>query len=163
MYGLRKISKDGKNRYNDFAWPLTVDGSPVECPDWDSEPECGGGLHCLPNAIGDWNLLNGHYWAIVKFNKKDMVMIGKGKCKVKKCKLVYLSESPAGLLQYFDHNKFDSKTAYLWARDIGNQDIMIDRITESEYAYWWAKKLGNRDIMIARFPELKDILALNRS
>ncbi len=43
--------------------------------------------------------------------------------------------------------------AYKWARDIGNQDIMIGRITESKYAYGWAKPIDNRDIMKPRVTE----------
>jgi hypothetical protein len=129
MYGLRKIKKDGKNRFNDFAWPLTV-GAEVEAPDWNPKPECGGGLHCLPNARGDWYLLEGDYWAVLKFNKKDMVQIDKHKCKVRKCKIVFLSKNPKGLLKFFDVNKFDSETAYRWAYHIGNGDIMIQRFPE---------------------------------
>jgi len=44
----------------------------------------------------------------------------------------------------------DSQYAYTWATDIGNQDIMIDKITDSYYAYLWAKYIGNKDIMIDR-------------
>ena len=41
-----------------------------------------------------------------------------------------------------------SKTAYKWARDIGNTDIMINHVKESEWAYYWTRDIGNRDIMI---------------
>ena len=152
MYGLRKISKDGKNQYNDFVWPLEV-GAEVEAPDWNPVPKCGGGLHCLPNTKGNWYLLDGEYWAVLKFNRKDKIQIDSNKCKVRKCKIVFLSENPEGMLKFFNSNKFDSKTAYKWALDIGNQDIMIDRITESEWAYKWAYYIGNRDIMIDRITE----------
>ena len=54
MYGLRKINKDGI--HHGFQWPLEV-GAIVECPDWNPEPECGGGLHMLPEAIGNYDLL----------------------------------------------------------------------------------------------------------
>ncbi len=154
MYGLRKIAKDGKNSYNDFVWPLEV-GADVEAPDWNSEPNCGGGLHCLPNARGDWYLLSGEYWAVLKFNKKDMVQIDSEKCKVRKCKIVFLSENPEGMLKFFDHEKFDSETAYYWARNIGNKNIMIDKIIDSFWAYFWAVYIGNRDIMIDRITESK--------
>jgi hypothetical protein len=152
MYGLRKISKDGTNPYNDFVWPLEV-GAEVIAPDWDTEPYCGGGLHCLPNAKGAWCLLKGYYWAILKFNKKDMVQIGEYKCKVRKCKIVFLSENPEGMLKFFDINKFDSETAFYWAEKIGDRDIMIDRVTESKDAYRWAYNIGNRDIMIERITD----------
>jgi hypothetical protein len=125
MYGSRKISYNGKNIFNGFVWPLTV-GAKVEAPDWNPTPKCGGGFHCLPNAQGSWNLLEGDYWAVIKFNKKDMVQIDEEKCKVKKCKIVFLSETPSGMLKYFDVSKFDSRSAYWWAYKIGNRDIMID-------------------------------------
>jgi hypothetical protein len=152
MYGLRKISKDGKNGHNDFVWPLTV-GAEVEAPDWNPKQICGGGLHCLPNARGDWYLLEGDYWAVLEFDEKDKVQIDSDKCKVKKCKIVFLSEKTEGILKYFDVNKFDSRTAYFWARNIGNQDIMIDRITNSYYAYCWAANLGDRDKIINRIKD----------
>jgi hypothetical protein len=53
----------------------------------------------------------------------------------------------------------DSEYAYFWARDIGNQDIMINCITDSVYAYCWARGIGNTDIMIARYPDIKNWLA----
>ena len=152
MYGLRKISKNGKNDFNDFVWPLEV-GAEVEAPDWNPEPKCGGGLHCLPNAIGSWGLLNGYFWAVLEFDEKDMVLIGNDKCKVKKCKIVFLSENPEGMIKFFDHEKINSETAYKWARDIGNKNIMIDKILESRWAYWWGRNIGNRDIMIDRITE----------
>ena len=147
MYGLRKISKDGTNPFNEFIWPLEV-GAEAEAPDWNPKPECGGGLHCLPNCEGEWDLLDGEYLAVLKFNLKDMVQIDNEKCKVRKCKIVFLSRNPEGMLQFFDHEKFDSQTAYYWAEKIGNKDIMISKIVESEWAYKWARFIGNKDIMI---------------
>ena len=149
MYGLRKIKIDGKNDLNEFMWPLEV-GAEVEAPDWYPEPKCGGGLYCLPNASGDWGLLSGEYWAVLEFDEKDMVQIDSEKCKVKKCKIVFLSENPNGMLKFFDHEKFDSETAYNWAYHIGDRDIMIDRITEPKWVFWWAAYIGNKDIMIDR-------------
>ena len=158
MYGLRKISKDGKNDYNDFVWPLEVGADEVEAPDWNSKQERGGGLHCLPNAKGEWNILYGHYWAVLEFDERDMVqfVLKKSKLeisKVKKCKIVFLSENPNGMLKFFDHEKFDSETAFYWAYRIGNKDIMIDKITESKWAYYWAGNIGNKDIMISKIVE----------
>ena len=152
MYGLRKISKDGTNFYNDFVWPLEV-GAEVEAPDWNPEPICGGGFHCLPKAVGWWEVLRGDYWAILEFDERNMVLLRNGVCKVKNCKIVFLSENPNGMLKFFDHEKFDSRTAYNWAYYIGNRDIMISKIVESEWAYYWALHIGNRDIMIDRIVE----------
>jgi hypothetical protein len=152
MYGLRKITKDGDNDYNDFVWPRTV-GAEVEAPDWNSDPICGGGLHCLPEACGAWGLMFGEYWAVLEFDENDMVQIDNEKCKVKKCKIVFLSENPEGMLKFFDINKFDSETAFFWARFIGNKDIMIDKITESEWACYWACFIGNKEIMLPKAAE----------
>ena len=155
-YGLRKISKDGKNRYNDFVWPLEV-GAEVVCPDWNPKPNCGGGLHCLEDAQGAWELLEGNYWAVLEYDSANRINIDDNKVKVSKCKIVFLSENHQGLDKYFKKyfKKFDNRTAYHWAYNIGDRDIMIDRITESEWAYDWARYIGNKDVMIAHFPQLK--------
>ncbi len=42
-----------------------------------------------------------------------------------------------------------SEPACWWALDIGNKDIMIDKINESKWAYFWAYYIGNKDIMIS--------------
>jgi hypothetical protein len=36
-----------------------------------------------------------------------------------------------------------SKWAYAWAHDIGNEEIMIDRITDSEWAYRCSPQLSS--------------------
>ena len=148
MYGLRKIRKDGKNDYNDFVWPLEV-GAEVEAPDWNPEL-----LMCsLPRVTGSWDLLYGDCWGVFEIEEKDIILINNYIWKVRKCKIVFLSENPEGMLQFFDHEKFDSETAYNWAYHIGNQDIMIDKIVESEWACRWAVNIGNKDIMINRITE----------
>ena len=98
-------------------------------------------------------LLDGEYWAVLEFDEKDVIQIGSGKCKVEKCKIAFLWENPEGILKFFDYKNFDSRTAYFWAYYIGNQDIMIDRITESQWAYRWAYFFGNKDIMISKVVE----------
>lgn len=150
-YGLRKINKNGI--HHDFKWSLEV-GTVVECPDWSPEPKCGNGLHLLPNAQGNWNLLHGHYWVVVEYDPTDLVMIDGEKGKVPKCKIVEIQDpenfDSDKLLSYFDWSKFDSRNAYCWAFSIGNHDVMIDKITDPEWAYWWALYIGNRDVMIDR-------------
>lgn len=153
MYGLRKIHKNGY--HSGFQWPLEV-GAIVTCPDWNSEPKCGGGLHLLPEAIGNYFLLKGHYWCVVEFDETKMVNIDNHTSKVPECKIVYLSESPDTLAQYFDLDKFDSRTAFYWAYFIGNKDIMIDKITDSEYAYLWTLYIGDDNVMIDRITESRE-------
>ena len=41
----------------------------------------------------------------------------------------------------------ESQWAYMWASYIGDRDIMRDKVTESEWAYYWALHLGDREIM----------------
>lgn len=121
QYGLRKINKDGI--HYGFQWPLEV-GAIAVAPDWNPEAECGGGLHVLPNAQGDYWLLRGEYWAVVEYDADSLVMIDDKKGKVPSCKIVYLSENPDGLLEYFKDVQFDSRNAYRWARRIGDREYM---------------------------------------
>ncbi len=149
MYGLRKISKNNKNEFfdeidefNDYDWPLEA-GKRIN-----KIPPNRGDLYCILNARGNWNLLSGEYWAVLEFESEDILRSDYWKCKIERCKIVFLSEDPEGMLQFFDHEKFDSQTAYDWALNIGNKDIMIDKIVTSREAYCWARNIGNKDIMI---------------
>ena len=105
---------------NNFIWPLEV-GAEVEAPDWNSEPEYGGGFYCLLNAQGNWGLLKGEYWAVLEFDENEMVQIDSEKCKVRKCKIVFLSENPEGMIKFFDYENFNLKTYYSWILNIGDQ------------------------------------------
>ena len=124
MYGLRKIKKDGKDDFNDFVWPLEV-GAEVEAPDLNPVPECGG-LYCLPNAQGNWDLLKGDLWAVLEFDENEMVQIDSEKCKVRKCKIVFLSENPNGMLKFFDYENFNLKTYYSWILNVGDQWVIAN-------------------------------------
>ena len=79
----------------------------------------------------------GNLFAVVEQTEQDKLF-----------KVLFLSESPEGMLHYFDINEFTSADAYYWASEIGNQDVMIDRITSPEYALLWGMTIGDRDIMI---------------
>ena len=151
MYGLRKIAKDGRD--NNFIWPLEI-GAEVEAPFWNREPPTWHrGIGCLLNAKGMFgvpNIMGGEYWAVLEFDEKDIIFTGNLDCKVQRCKIVFLSENPEGLLQFFDWNNFDSDTAYQWAYHIGNRDIMIGKILKPEWVYFWALNIGNKDIMATR-------------
>jgi len=50
---LRANSKDNTS-YKGFVYPSS---GIVTAPDWDNQPECGGGLHGLPRGCGDGCLL----------------------------------------------------------------------------------------------------------
>lgn len=86
-----------------------------------------------------------------------MVLLGNGTCKVRKCKIVFLSENPEGMLKFFDPKKFDSEAAFDWAIHVGNRDIMIDRITESCWAWNWIIDIGDKEKMLKKFPQLDGI------
>jgi len=45
---------------------------------------------------------------------------------------------------------FCSEWAYRWALNIGNRDVMINRVTDSYWAYEWARVIGDQDVMINR-------------
>jgi hypothetical protein len=145
MYGLRKINKDGM--HFGFQWPLTV-GATATAPYWNPEPECGGGLHVLPNAQGDYILLQGHYWAVVQFDESELVMIDSGKGKVPSCKIVHISETTDGLFDFFKGVQSDSQSAFGWAKMIGDREHMRQFVTEPRWAYYWARKFGDREHMM---------------
>ena len=144
-YGLRKLNKDGI--HHNFQWPMEV-GTTVECPDWDKTPKCGGGLHFLPEAHGDWTLLLGHYWCVIEYDDELAVDIDGQKSKVPNCKIVYLSESPTEIRKFFpDWSPRNSEEAYYWALNIGDREEMKQHITEAEWAYYWARGIGDREEM----------------
>ena len=46
--------------------------------------------------------------------------------------------------------EFRDRNSYRWACDIGDEDVMIDKIKSSKWAFYWALYIGNRDIMIKK-------------
>jgi hypothetical protein len=46
-----------------------------------------------------------------------------------------------------------SSSAYWWSKNIGDREIMIDRITDSAYAYYWARDIGDKQIMRDRITD----------
>ena len=60
---LRTVTADmkcckGDPSHKPFTWP---ESGPVEAPDWDPAPRCGGGLHGLLEGEGEWDRLD---WGI---------------------------------------------------------------------------------------------------
>ena len=173
MYGLRKISNTSQRTPTmpTFVWPLEV-GAEVESP-------YQQGLQCLlylKDSSENWNLLDGNYWIVLEFDESDVVSTDTNLCNIDKGKIVFLSENSHGMLKFFDHEKFDSETAYYWALNtddkihtidkivepywrltwavnLGSSELLWPRITGSAPAYWWAKYIGNRDIMVDRITE----------
>ena len=42
---------------------------------------------------------------------------------------------------------FSSRTAYMWALEVGNRDVMIGKINSEETALLWAMNIGDRELM----------------
>lgn len=145
-YGLRKINKNGI--HFKFQWPLEV-GAVATAPDWNPEPDCGGGLHFFDvESNADFYVLYGDYWAVIEYDETKAVAIRGGeKHKVESCKIVHLSESVDGLLDFFKNYKFTPRSAYGWALSIGDREHMKQFVTEPEWAYCWALNIGDREYM----------------
>jgi hypothetical protein len=148
---LRKCNKDGGSSRG-FVYGQV--GDIVTAPDWSPNPKCGNGLHGLKQGNGDWVLLKGYDWLVIEAAEEDVVDIDKDKCKCKfrTGKIVYRGDEE-GLHQYASVMATDSESAYYWACNIGDLEIMRDRVTESHYAYCWALYIGDRKIMRDRVTE----------
>jgi hypothetical protein len=69
-YGIRTWSPDGSS-YNGFSgWKLDV-GARTEAPDWRPTADCGNGLHCNADGLGDWSLLSSDAGAILGIVRYD--------------------------------------------------------------------------------------------
>ena len=143
---LRKCWKNGSSSYDpNFKYGQV--GDRVTCPDWEPNPKCGNGLHGLKNGIGDWSLLKGDDWLVIDADDQ-VVDIDNEKCKFNTGIILFRGTAEELSETDFCHKMVkNSEGAYYWALNIGNQDIMIDRITDSQYAYLWAIEIGNHDIM----------------
>ena len=87
-YILKSIPANGK-AYGGFVWP-TEPGAIVTAPDWDSQPECGGGLHGALNGAGDGSLFcwdHDAIWIVAEIVGDEIVDLG-GKVKVRQCRII---------------------------------------------------------------------------
>ena len=77
---------------NDFEYPI---GKMVEAPDWDPDPECGGGLNfCVdPGGCDAFRDGENDKYIACQVNIKDIVVHAKpqypDKIKAKKCLVLY--------------------------------------------------------------------------
>ena len=90
VLAIRTCRPDGSSSAaRSFKYPLTP-GSVVAAPDWDPTPKCGGGLHVLVDAQGDWGLLD---WSIdakaliVRVRRDELVAIDRAKSKVPRLRI----------------------------------------------------------------------------
>jgi hypothetical protein len=85
---LKRIPQDRKT-HGGFLWPSGV-GTVVECPDWNPDPVCGGGLHGWPYGFGlgegcDYDIIS-DIWLVLGAKPEDVVgELGHGaKCKARR-------------------------------------------------------------------------------
>ncbi len=84
---VKCVNKDGTS-YGGFQWP---ESGPVEAPDWDPEPKCGGGLHGWPWGIGIGAGKEPDYsgrWLVFAADPEDVVWVD-DKAKCRKAEVVY--------------------------------------------------------------------------
>ena len=81
---MLRTCKADMTSYGGFKWP---ESGPVSCPDWDSKPVCGGGLHGLLRGCGDAQYLDWSpdaKWLVVEVDDQDIVAIGGDKIKARR-------------------------------------------------------------------------------
>jgi len=87
---LLKTINDDMTAHKRFVYPAS---GIVTAPDWNTEPECGGGLHGLLNGHGNIGLLNwkSTKWLVLKAvnTKSNLVHIDDDKVKVHTAEVVY--------------------------------------------------------------------------
>ena len=86
MLVLRTCNAD-LTSHGRFKWPAS---GPVSAPDWNGQPDCGGGLHGLPWGEGDGELLNwdeSSKWLVVEV--ADTCLCFERKCKFPRGIVVY--------------------------------------------------------------------------
>ena len=101
---LRTCKSDGTSR-NDFVWSLTV-GETVTCPDWDSKPECGNGLHGLLWGEGDGKLLSWETnakWMVVEVEEDEIINLC-GKVKFPSCKVIHVGDQKSATNYMYKHS-----------------------------------------------------------
>ena len=65
-------------------------------------------------------------------------------------KVIFLSETPEGMKDYFNFNEFTSREALQWVLNIGDEELIIDKITDDYHAFMWARYIGDKEIMKKR-------------
>jgi len=89
-YILRTCNAD-MTAHGGFRWPTS---GPVEAPDWDPAPECGGGLHGLLCGEGNGVMLDNKddaKWLVVKVPVSEIVDLG-GKVKFSRGVVIYAGD-----------------------------------------------------------------------
>ena len=102
---LRTCRADGTS-YNNFQWP---DSGPVEAPDFDPKPRCGGGLHGLlwgEGKVGYLDLSPTAQWKVFRAHVSDVVH-GAGeltdKCKARRGVVEYSGDREGAIKYLYEH------------------------------------------------------------
>ena len=88
---LRTCNND-MTAYRGFKWP---ESGHVECPDWDSKPDCGNGLHGLlwgEGAVGYLSQDADAKWLVVEVDSVSVVWIDGDKVKFPSGSVVYCGD-----------------------------------------------------------------------
>jgi hypothetical protein len=111
---------------------------------WDPATKCEHSLLGLRQGNGDWSMFeNGGDWLVVEANEEDVVDIADAEtCKFRAGKIVYRGDEK-GLQQYASVMATEENCAYYWAKNIGDKEIMRDRITKAHWIYEIDNLAGN--------------------
>ena len=94
---MKCCSNPDANQHVAFTWPSS---GPVEAPDWDPMPRCGGGLHGLLDGQGSVEHLStddGAQWLVVECAAKDVVAIDHKKAKARRGSVIYCGEKAGAI------------------------------------------------------------------
>jgi hypothetical protein len=97
---LKTVTRD-MQAYGYFLWPRE---GRVECPDWNPKPICGGGLHGLPEGVGDGQLLDWSADAVwLVFEADQVVAIDTAKAKTNRANVVHCGDRLSATRYLIDH------------------------------------------------------------
>ena len=127
---LRKCWKDGSSSNNFYYGKV---GERVTCPDWSSQSICGNGLHGLKEGNGDWELLVGDDWLVIEADDQ-IVDIDNDKSKFNTGIILFRgTREQLARSEYKFKFKLNEKSAYEWAKYIGNRKEMLKKINRCKY------------------------------
>jgi len=115
---LRTCNADG-TAHGGWKWP---DSGPVEAPDWNGKPTCGGGLHGLPWGDGDWSLLskaNDAKWQAVEVDSGPANYIAFGqKCKFRRGTVLFSGDAATAITRVLC-----AKEAFEYAKSLSASNV----------------------------------------
>jgi len=111
MLMLKIVDKD-RRAYGGFQWP---ESGPVECPDWDPRPKCGGGLHGWESGEGSYrHSFNDGVFLVVRADDADVLRLD-GKVKIRRGEVVYCGTREGAVRYLVEHGALTEKSGPAWA------------------------------------------------